>query len=166
MAVAQHFHFKLIANAQLVALVKQVSQPVAGEFHRHAPAGHPLFEQQAQGDGVVAVEGMTRDERQPAFSAHVHHAQIARFQQELAVFDVALQLAQFGRRLHQRERGEHHLFAAAGQAFRHIQPVAHFGGAALAAHRFAEVNHVGAAGRGLLVKIFQRLFWPVVEHRS
>ena len=165
MSVAQHFHFKLVANAQLFTLREQVCQPVAGEFHRHAPARHPLFEQQAQGHRVVAVQGMTRDKRQLALGTHVHHAEIARFQQEIAVLNVAFQLAQFRRGLHQRERGKHHLFAASRQAFRHLQPVAHFRRPAFAAHRFAEVNHIGAAGGGLLVKIFQRLFWPVVKHR-
>ena len=54
MAVAQNLHFKLVANAQLFALCEQVGQPVAGELNRHAPAGHPLFEQQAQGYGELA----------------------------------------------------------------------------------------------------------------
>ncbi len=165
MPIAQDFHFKLVANAQLFALIQQVGQPVAGELNRHAPAGHPLFEQQAQGHRVIAVQRMSGDKRQLTLGTQVYHAQVARLQQELTVFDVALQLAQFRGRLHQRQRREHHLLAAAGQVFRHIQPVAHFGGAALAAHRFAEVNHIGAAVSRLLVKIFQRLFWPVVKHR-
>ena len=107
---------------------------------------------------------MPGDERQLAFGAEVNHAQIAGLNQELPVIDIALQLAQFGGGLHQREGRQHHLFAAARQRFRHLNPVADFGGTAFAAHRFAEINGVGAAVGCLLVKIFQRLFWPVVKH--
>ncbi len=158
MAVAQHFHLKLIADAQLFALIQQIHQPVARKLHRHTPAHHPLFLQYLQGNGVVAVQRVTGDKRQFAFGAEVHYPKVARFQQKLAVVDVALQLAQLGGCLHQRQRRDHHLLAAVREGFSHIQPVAHFGGATLAAYRFTEINGIGVARGGLLVKVFQRLF--------
>ncbi len=41
-----------------------------------------LFQQQAQGHGVIAVQCMARDKRQLAFGAHIHHAQIAGLQRD------------------------------------------------------------------------------------
>ena len=165
MTVAQDFHFKLVANAQLIALIKQIHQPVAGKLHRHTPAHHALFEQYFQRHRVVAVQRVPGDERQFAFSAHIHHAEIAGFNQKLTVLNIAFQFAQFGGCLHQRQRGEHNLLATSGERFCHLQPVANFGCPAFATDRFTEINHVCAAGGGLLIKIFKRLFWPVPQHR-
>ncbi len=95
MTVAQDFHFKLVANAQLIALIKQIHQPVAGKLHRHTPAHHALFEQYFQRHRVVAVQRVPGDERQFAFSAHIHHAEIAGFNQKLTVLNIAFQFAQF-----------------------------------------------------------------------
>ena len=166
MPITQHFGFKLVANTQFVALVEQVHQPVARQLNRHTPAHHALLEQNTQRDGVVAVERVPGDKRQLTLGAHIHHAEIAGFQQEVAVFDIALQLSQFRGSLHQRQRRQHHLLTATGERLRHIQPVAHFGRTAFAAYRFAKIDNVSMTGGGLLVKIFQRFFRPVVEHGS
>ncbi len=93
MPVAQHFHFKLIADAQFIALIKQIHQPVAGQLHRHTPAYHAFFQQPAQRDRVVAVQRMAGDKRQFALGAQIHHAKIAGFQQKIAVVHIAFQLA-------------------------------------------------------------------------
>ena len=164
MTVAQDLYLKPVANAQVVALGQQIRQPVAGKFDRHTPAHHALLEQQTQGDGVVAVKRVPGDERQLTFRAQINDAEIAGFNQKFAVIDIALQFAQLRGRLHQREGGKHHLFTASRQRFCHVDPVADFGGATFAAYRFAEVNRVRAAACRLLVKIFQRLFWPVIKH--
>lgn len=74
-----------------------------------------------------------------------------RLQQELTVFDMYFQLAQFRGRLYQRQRREHRLLAAAS-GFRHIQPVASTLVALTLHCTFAEVNHIGAAVNRLLVK--------------
>ncbi|ETJ24804.1 MAG: hypothetical protein Q609_ECAC01357G0011 [Escherichia coli DORA_A_5_14_21] len=115
MTVAQDFHFKLVANAQLIALIKQIHQPVAGKLHRHTPAHHALFEQYFQRYRVVAVQRMPGDERQFAFSAHIHRAEIAGFNQKLTVLNIAFQFAQFRGCLHQRQRGEHNLLTTSGE---------------------------------------------------
>ncbi len=104
MPVAQYLYFKLIANTQLFTLVKQIDQPVTGQFYRHTPAHHALPEQQTQGYRVVAVERMPGDKRQLTLGAHVYHAEIAGFQQEVAVFDIAFQFSQLRGGLHQRQR--------------------------------------------------------------
>lgn len=123
------------------------------------------WQQQAQGIGVVAVQRMTGDERQAAFRRHVHRAQIVGFKQELAVLHIAFQLIQLGGRLQQRQRGDHHLLAAAGDFARQRQPIADLHLAPLGADALAEINNVGAALRRLLIERRDVVFWPVVEYR-
>ena len=89
MPVAQHLSFKLIADTQLIALVEQVCQPVAESSTGIHQRTMPCLSRNTQRNRVVAVERVPGDKRQLTLGAHVYHAEIAGFQQEVAVFDMS-----------------------------------------------------------------------------
>ena len=99
MAVAHHFHFKFVADPQLFTLLQQVHQPVTGQLHRHAPACHPLFLQNFQRRGVITVQAVSGDKRQPALVQHINHAEIMSFDHKFAVIHQFGDLFQLGRGL-------------------------------------------------------------------
>jgi len=116
---------------------------------------------------VVEVERRAADEGQLALGHQLHRAHVVGLHQQLAVVAQAAQAGQLGGGLDQRQTGQDQLRRRGfGQVAGQPQPVVEHHGAALGAHRFAEVDHIQRLFRHVRVEIQRLLAIPVEQHRA
>ena len=121
-------------------------------LHPGYPAAQAILGQHRQGAVVVDVERGPGHERPAVLAAQLHRRQVVGLDPETAMADLAVEHAQFGLGLDQGQGRQHDLLAGGGQLGGQVQPLHRAQLAALAAHRFAQVDDVQRPVDGLAIE--------------